>query len=434
MKGMYSEERMMSYFDRFAAVRALIVGAGAVGTCLAEHLAKMGVGRITLVDMDRFTLENAAKHAGMIRTPEDVGAKKAPAAAKRAGVLMTEGGEANGIDAEIALIGPWALAGYDFVFAALDNYAAKLYLNRIWLEVPAERRPVLIQGGTIGEMAQANVLDGTGACWRCLCDESWFADSLRRTSCSGPQYRMEEGEQVPVRTSGLASDMAAHLMAEEMRAIVLGLTPEKNRRVFYSAWPNFGLESAVPMRRKSCPDCAGERAPREVIPLEGSVLTLSLGEALAGIGKVLGTEKFTLGAHVFSYAGAGYGGVIVQDTCKCCGAPLPEGFSHEGRTRLSRQICADCRKAGKQPRAGAGGEPGLVLGGFSPADTPERLMGASLFSLGWPLGGYLKVRTEGGLDALDEGTQSFCFVCSGDEALMKQDLTLAESGADETEE
>ena len=90
--------------------------------------------------------------------------------------LLDDGCTANGIDANLRLLGPEALADYDVIVCAVDNNAAKVLLNELVRRLPEERRPVVIMDGTHGEMAQSVMLDNRDFCLRCLMDESWMKD------------------------------------------------------------------------------------------------------------------------------------------------------------------------------------------------------------------------------------------------------------------
>ena len=126
-KAIYNAWKLSEYRPLFHALPVLIVGAGAVGTHLMEFFAKMGLSP-DAIDFDTFTLENAAKHSCLIRTPDDAGRNKAQCAAQRVQPLLEEGCSSNGIDGDLCLLGPEAFAGYRYVVAAVDNYDAKLLL------------------------------------------------------------------------------------------------------------------------------------------------------------------------------------------------------------------------------------------------------------------------------------------------------------------
>ena len=125
MKGIYNDLKLSVYRDLFHKRKVLIIGSGAVGSYLMEYLSKLGVSPDT-VDMDRFTLENAAKHSCLVRTPEDVGRNKAECTSQRVLPLLAEGCLSNGIDTDLCNLGPEAFSDYDAVFVVVDNYAAKV--------------------------------------------------------------------------------------------------------------------------------------------------------------------------------------------------------------------------------------------------------------------------------------------------------------------
>ena len=134
--------------------------------------------------------------------------------------------------------------------AAVDNFDAKVLLNELIRQLPEDRRPIVIMDGTHDEMAQSVILDNTEFCLRCLIDENWMKDSSIRTSCTGPQVRQIDGVNEIVRTSNLASSMAAHLSAEQLRASVVGNDGVMNRRLTYTAYPHLELSSSHPIARK----------------------------------------------------------------------------------------------------------------------------------------------------------------------------------------
>lgn len=419
MEGMYNPLKLPKYIELFSRKKIAIIGAGAVGSYLAEYIAKMGVGRITLIDFDTFTLENAAKHSCIVRTPEDVGRNKAVTVAERAQELMIPGGFANGIDTDICMLGPMAFSEYDAVLLALDNYAAKVYFNQLWLQIPESIRPLLISGGTNEEMAQSNCLDSHDACLRCLFDESWLVNPAIRTSCSGPQYRSFEGERVIVRTSGLASSLSAHLMVEQLRAWILKIPNITNKRLCYTAFPNIGLTSSSPLKRNSCPDCKTFYPPKKITSLEGSITDTTLEEFFSRLSTYIGSNDYELNVNILNYANVGYGGLIINDYCHCCGKPILMVNSHEGRTYSHDMLCIECKDSGKIAHYDPTLPSGDVIYAFKPGMCSPDLLSKTLFQLGWQLGSYLWVVQKGNThDALDEGIKYHCFSLSYDSDLI----------------
>lgn len=414
MNGMYNMLKLSEHMERFKKIRCILYGGGAVGSYCAEALAKMGVGHLTIVDYDTYTLENGAKSSSIIRMPEDVGRNKAIALAERTQEIMIPGGQAIGIDANLCSFGPLSLLDYDVALLALDNFAAKVLFNQIWLQVPETVRPTVIMGGTNGESATAQSLDGKLFCLRCLFDESWLQKSEVHTSCNGPQYRVIDGEDVIVRTSGLASSIAANLMAELLRRKVLGLPQATNVRLYYTASPMLDLMELTPIKRKDCPDCQKYHPPVDIHYLNGSVIDLTLKEAFRQLTEQLGNEKFELSVHLLEFGGIGYAGFILDDYCHCCGKPIPV-FTHEGRIHFSDVLCPSCKAQGRIAHYDSSSPVGTVAHAFSPGTVDSRLLDKTLYDLGYPIGAYLSVVQRGeALDALDEGYKVTYYACNRD--------------------
>ena len=397
-KVIYNSLKLSEYREWFHAMRVLVIGAGAVGSHLMEKLAKMGLSPDAL-DFDYFTLENAAKHSCLVRTPEDSGRNKAVCVADRVKPLLDEGCSSNGIDADLCKLGPEALAGFKYVIVAVDNFDAKILLGELIRQLPPERRPVVIMDGTDNEMAQSVILDNNEFCLRCLISESWMPDSSIRTSCTGPQVRQIDGVSEIVRTSNLASSMAAHLTIEQLRGHVLGHDNVLNRRLTYTAYPNLEVTSAHPMRKRNCPGCA-IHPPAKVEFLHGSVLEVTLKQALEQIEAFLGTADFEMSVHRLSYRKVVHAGFIVDDICHSCGRPIPV-MKHEGRLFLDDLRCEECASRGRSAHHGTTFYHGEILHVFDFSCSSE-IQNMTLFNLGYPLGVHIEViQRNGALDFLD---------------------------------
>lgn len=399
MSELYNPLKLSVYRPLFSGKKVLIIGGGAVGSNVAENVAKMG-SSLDILDFDTFSLENAAKHSCLVRTPDDVGRNKAECVSARVQPLLEEGCSSNGIDADLCMIGPEAIAEYDAVILCVDNYAAKILFNQLWKQIPQERRPVVIMDGTHEEMAQSMMADGKEFCLRCTIDESWLKTAAVRTSCSGPQIRQFDGIPEIIRTSGVASSIAANLSCEQYRAWVIGDEQAMNRRLTYVAYPNLSLGSTRPMKKHSCPDC-GITPPRQLQWLPGTVLSTTLDDALMLISEALGTEDFEMAVHPLNYRNIMHSGFVLDDVCHVCGKTISV-MKHEGRTFLKDLVCDDCRQAGKVPRYSRDFVPGSILHAFDFRCSGE-VRSRTLFELGYPLGAHIQViQRNGALDFLDE--------------------------------
>lgn len=404
MKITYNWLKLTEHRELFLTKKVLVIGGGAVGSYMMEYLARLGVSPVVL-DFDIFTAENAAKSSSLIRVPEDVGKNKAKAAANRVAVLLEEGCITNGIDAEVAKLGPEAYAGFDAVLIAVDNYAAKILINQSVRQLPPERRPVVIMAGTFGELAASVITDNTKFCLRCTMDEKWMGMADVHTSCADAMTREENGVQEIVRTSNLASSLAAHWAVEQLRAYVRGFDAV-NHSMEYTPYPVLELSESNPVPKANCPDCK-IHPPKILLPLSGSVLSKTLRGALEEIREKLGTDDFEMMVHQMSLSGRIYTKYVVTDICHSCGIPL-DVHKHEGRLFKTDLMCPACKAKQYNPELHA--ENGIVLCGFDKSSTPE-LMGKTLYELGFPLGGHIEVFRR-------ETMQTTVFYCEEDAAQM----------------
>lgn len=152
---------------RLAASRAAIIGVGALGTSIANSLARAGVGFLRLVDPDRVEESNLQRQCLFDEADAASGAFKAEAAARHlshinSGVaveaLVTRA-DASNVEA--------LCRGMDLVLDGADNFAVRFLANDACqrLGVP------WIYGGVLADSGVTmNVLPG-GPCLRCLMPE-----------------------------------------------------------------------------------------------------------------------------------------------------------------------------------------------------------------------------------------------------------------------
>ena len=143
----------------------LVAGCGGLGGYLIEHLARLGVGRLTVVDGDVFEASNLNRQ--MLSAPALLGRGKAEAAKERValinpGVAVTA--VADYLDEENA---DRLLAGCDLALDALDSAPARLLLA----EACARQGVYLVHGAVQGWSVQASVVPpGSGLLHRLYAD------------------------------------------------------------------------------------------------------------------------------------------------------------------------------------------------------------------------------------------------------------------------
>jgi molybdopterin-synthase adenylyltransferase len=166
---------------RIAAARALIIGAGGLGSPAALYLAAAGVGRLTLVDGDNVDLTNLQRQ--ILHTTARIGEPKVAsglAALRGINPLVTVvpvAQRAAGAALE-ALV-----ADSDVVLDCSDNFATRHALNRACV---AHRVP-LVSGAAIrfdGQLAVFDTRRADAPCYACLFPDAAGAGEAVDEPCS----------------------------------------------------------------------------------------------------------------------------------------------------------------------------------------------------------------------------------------------------------
>lgn len=153
---------------RLLASRALICGCGALGSVLANTLARAGVGRLRIVDRDFVELSNLQRQ--MLFDEDDLAAalpKSVAAAEKLRRINSTI--EIEPIVADVDHLNIRALCdGVDVIVDGTDNFETRFLLNDAALELNLP----WVYGGCIGAGGQTmTILPGETPCLRCLMPE-----------------------------------------------------------------------------------------------------------------------------------------------------------------------------------------------------------------------------------------------------------------------
>lgn len=166
----YSRHLLLNEFGEQAqeallASRALVVGAGGLGSSALLYLASSGVGHITIVDGDRVDLTNLQRQ--VVHRVEAIGANKAVSAAATLASINPEV-SVQAIPERLAGEHLRALVrGADVVLDCSDNFATRYALNAACV---AESKP-LVSGAGIrfdGQLAVFDLRDPRSACYHCL--------------------------------------------------------------------------------------------------------------------------------------------------------------------------------------------------------------------------------------------------------------------------
>ncbi|UVI31858.1 ThiF family adenylyltransferase [Paenibacillus spongiae] len=144
---------------------AVIVGMGALGSVIAQHLVRSGVGRVRIIDRDVLELSNLQRQ--VLYTEEDVrdALPKAEAAAARLRAINSS----VSIESAVADLTPvnadTLLAGADLILDGSDNFSVRYLIN----DYSLKHHIPWIYGGVIGASGMTmTYIPGETACFRCL--------------------------------------------------------------------------------------------------------------------------------------------------------------------------------------------------------------------------------------------------------------------------
>ncbi len=162
--------------EKLLAARALIVGAGGLGSPAAMYLAAAGVGTIVLADGDSVDLTNLQRQ--ILHTTAAVGTPKV-ASGREALARINPGVKVECLGARLegdAL--ERAVARADVVLDCSDNFATRHAVNRACVR---HKRPLVSGAGVRfdGQLAMFDMRRDDSPCYECLFPEDGEMDETR---------------------------------------------------------------------------------------------------------------------------------------------------------------------------------------------------------------------------------------------------------------
>ena len=161
--------------ERLLGARALVIGAGGLGSPIALYLASAGVGRITICDNDKVDLTNLQRQ--VVHRSESVGLEKARSAEATMRsinpgievVPLVERVEGERLSQLVSVA--------DVVLDGSDNFATRHEVNRACVE---HRKP-LVSGAAVRFDGQISVFDmrrDDAPCYACLFPEGGESEDM----------------------------------------------------------------------------------------------------------------------------------------------------------------------------------------------------------------------------------------------------------------
>lgn len=204
----YARQRLLTWWDQdaLASSRVLVVGAGALGNEIAKNLALVGVGQLTVIDLDRVERSNLSRC--VLFHPDDEGRSKAEVVAARVRELNPDV-RVDAIHGSVMALGLGVVADHDLVVAGLDNREARVWIGRACRKLGR----TWVDGAIEGLRGVARVFGPEGPCYECTLSEVDREILGRRRSCA--LLSAEEIELGKVPTTATSSSIIGGVQTQE---------------------------------------------------------------------------------------------------------------------------------------------------------------------------------------------------------------------------
>ncbi len=287
---------------RLLASTAVVIGCGATGSMLCNHLTRAGVGRLRIVDRDYIELNNLQRQTLFDEDDIAQGLPKAVAAARKLrrinSDILVEDVVADANPANIEQF----IADADVVLDGTDNFETRFLLNDACVKLG---KPWVYCGVVASYGMTATIVPGQTACLRCLFGNIPAPGTTATCDTAG--------------VLGPVVGMLASIAASEALKLLLG-KGERNRGLIHvDLWENSFESFQVGPPRPDCPACGLRHF--EFLDAAASTRTTSLcgrdavqvsvhgapridlprlAERLAAVGKVM-VNPFLLRAEIDGY-------------------------------------------------------------------------------------------------------------------------------------
>lgn len=229
---------------RLIAARVAIIGMGALGTVLANHMVRAGIGYVRLIDRDFVERSNLQRQ--MLYDEADAVALKPKALAaadhlRRVNSLVTiepHVVDLNSTNAE------QLLDGVDVVLDGSDNFAVRFLVNDVCVKLGI---PWIYGGAVSARGVTTTIVPGVTACLRCLFGQP-----------------PEPGTTATCDTAGVIGPIihvvASYQATEALKLIVQDKQHLNPDMIQFDLWHNqFTPIHVAKARRSDCPCCVAKR-------------------------------------------------------------------------------------------------------------------------------------------------------------------------------
>ncbi|MBI4727578.1 ThiF family adenylyltransferase [candidate division TA06 bacterium] len=259
MNGRYSRQEMLPEIGqegqkRLAFSRAAVIGCGALGTVMANLLARMGVGYIKLIDRDVVELSNLQRQ--VLYDESDIGRYKAEVAAEKLRKINREIEIVSTLADIRGSTMEQAVKDCSIILDGTDNFNTRLAIN----DACVKHGIPWVYCGVVGTTGVSLPVIPQGPCLRCLLPAQ-----------TQPQV-METCDLVGV--FGPAVSIIASIAVAQAAKILLG-NELKTELIQYDCWSGRYSQIEIP-RNESCPCCV-QKCFDYLSPLAEDIVTKLCG-------------------------------------------------------------------------------------------------------------------------------------------------------------
>lgn len=228
--------------DRLSASRVAIAGMGALGTVLADHMVRAGVGFVRVIDRDfveasnlqRQTLYDEADALGL--TPKAVAAASRLRSINSTVTVEAVVEDINPTNAEALL------SDVDLLLDGTDNFAVRYLLNEISVKYDI---PWIYGGAVSSRGISLPIVPGRTPCFRCLYPQVPAPGTSQTCDTAGV-------------IAPIVQTVASFQAAEALKLLTGNGNRLNTKLVHWDLWYN--IHSAVDVsraKRDDCPCCSG---------------------------------------------------------------------------------------------------------------------------------------------------------------------------------
>ncbi|WP_281020113.1 ThiF family adenylyltransferase [Minwuia sp. IMCC3060] len=265
----YQRHSLIEWFsqEEINALNVCVVGAGAVGNEIVKNLALLGVGNIDVFDFDTIERHNLTR--SVLFRENDIGRAKAEVVAERARKLDPNLNIRPYLGDFWELLGPIDFQRFDVVFCCVDNFEARLKLNRLCYLTSTD----LVNVGIDSRFSSVEVYPFKAkpetTCYECAIPDSVYTRISERYSCGWLKKVSFIEKKIPttIVTSSVGASIATSL---GLRLGKTGNEPTQAIRILIDTISGHSQRSML-TKKELCPCCGIHSIPLAVIPASSDI-------------------------------------------------------------------------------------------------------------------------------------------------------------------